>query len=291
VTRRFALLVNPASAGGRPLAILPAVTAELDRLGARHRTVRTRGVEHAREEAVAAADAGETVATLGGDGLVRPVAGVLRGREAALAVLPGGRGNDFARALGIPPDPVAATRVAVEGGERLLDVAEVDGTPYIGIASLGFDSEANRVANEARLVRGNLVYLYAALRALAAWRPATFWVTVDGAGHTVTGYSVAVANSKAYGGGMFLMPHAELDDGQLDVLMIERHSKLRFLRDLPKVFKGTHLDSPYAHLLRGSAVEVRADRPFDVYADGDAIGRTPARMRVQPRCLRVVVPA
>ena len=289
--RRFALIVNPAAAGGRPLAVLPKVKGELDRLGVEHRTVQSLGVDHVRREAAAAAAVGEVVAALGGDGLLRPLAGALRGSDGALAIVPCGRGNDFARVLGLPRDPVAAVRVAVGGRERLVDVAEVDGVPYVGIASLGFDSDANRIANEARLIPGNLVYLYAGLRTLAGWQPATFSVTVDGERYDLTGYSVAVGNSKAYGGGMFLLPHAELDDGQLDVLMVERHPKVRFLATLPKVFRGTHLPSRYAHVLRGRVVEVDADRPFDVYADGDPIGATPATMRVERRSLRVIVPA
>ena len=90
--------------------------------------------------------------------------------------------------LGVPTDPAEAARVAVEGEERLLDVANVEGTPFMGIASFGFDSDANRIANEAKLVKGNAVYLYAALRALAAWKAATFTVNVDGERHTMTGY-------------------------------------------------------------------------------------------------------
>ncbi len=113
---------------------------------------------------------------------------------------------------------------------------------------------------------------------------------MDGTRHAATGYSVAVGNSRSFGGGMFLLPHAELDDGKLEVLMIERHSKLGYLRGLPKVFKGTHLDSPYVHLLQGREVRVDADRPFEVYADGDPIGATPATMRIEARTLRVVVP-
>jgi YegS/Rv2252/BmrU family lipid kinase len=304
VSRRFALLVNPASAGGRGLQALPRIHAVLDELGAPHRTVTTRSIEHAGDEAARAAEQSETVAAVGGDGLLRPLAGALRGKEGELALIPCGRGNDLARVLGIPRDVSAATRVAVEGEWRLLDVAEAGGpeaagaadragnrlTPYMGIASLGFDSDANRIANEAKLVRGNAVYLYAALRALAAWKPASFSVTVDGKRHDVSGYSVAVGNSKAYGGGMFLLPQAELDDGQLDVLITKRCSKLTFLRNLPRVFKGTHLDSPYVELLRGEAVEVASDRPFVVYADGDPIAVTPATMRVERRCLRVIVP-
>jgi YegS/Rv2252/BmrU family lipid kinase len=289
-SRSFALLVNPSAGGGRAQRALPAVKAELDRLGAAHRTVETKSTEHAAEEARLAAEAGETVAALGGDGFVRPLAGALRGSSAAVAIVPGGRGNDLARVLGVPSDPAEAARLAVEGEEWLMDVAEVDGTPYVGIASLGFDSDANRIANDAKLVKGNLVYLYAALRALAGWKPAAFDVTVDGKRHEVTGYCVAVGNSKAYGGGMFMLPDAVLDDGELDVIIVGHQSKLRALIDLPKVFKGTHVNRPNAHLARGREVEVNADRPFAVYADGDPVGATPATMRVRKRCLRVIRP-
>jgi YegS/Rv2252/BmrU family lipid kinase len=291
VSRRFALLVNPASAGGRALEALPQVHAALDGLGAPHRTVTTRSIVHAHEEAQTAAAEGETVVAVGGDGLLRPIAGALKGTESAVAVIPAGRGNDFARVLGIPTDPGEAARLAVEGEERLLDVASVDGTPYMGIASFGFDSDANRIANEARLVKGDAVYIYAALRALTAWKPAGFTVTVDGERHSFTGYTVAVGNSKVYGGGMFILPMAELDDGLLDVIVCERVGKLRFLRDLPKVFKGRHLDLPYTKFLRGEVIEVSSDRPFVIYADGDPIGATPAIIRVERRCLRAIAPS
>jgi YegS/Rv2252/BmrU family lipid kinase len=214
-----------------------------------------------------------------------------KGTASALALIPCGRGNDLARVLGVPTDPTAAAELAVRGPEKLIDVANVDGTPYLGIASFGFDSDANRIANDAKLVRGNAVYLYAALRALAAWKPASFTVTVDGEPHELRGYSVAVGNSKAYGGGMFVLPQAELDDGRLDVLVSMEASKLTFVRELPKVFKGAHLDSPHVQFLRGEVIELTSDRPFVIYGDGDPIGTTPATVRVEPRCLRIVVPA
>jgi len=291
VSRTFALFVNPASAGGRALEALPKVHATLDDLGAPHRTVTTRSIDHAYEEAMSAVAQGETVVALGGDGLLRPLAGALKGTDSALAVVPCGRGNDFARVLGIPTDAADAARLAVEGEERLLDVANVDGTPYMGIASFGFDSDANRIANEVKRVKGDAVYIYAALRALSAWKAARFTVTVDGERYEFTGYTVAVGNSKVYGGGMFILPMAELDDGKLDVIVCEQIGKLRFLRDLPKVFRGRHLDLPYVKFLRGEEIEVSSDRPFVIYADGDPIGATPAMMRVERRCLRVIAPS
>ena len=207
--------------------------------------------------------------------------------------MPCGRGNDLARVLGIPTDPAEAARMAVQGQERLLDVANVEGTPYMGIASFGFDSDANRIANEAKLVRGN-ARVRCTRRCGRSWpgRPARFKVAVDGERHEFTGYTVAVGNSKAYGGGMYVLPEAELDDGRLDVMFVKDASKLRFLRLLPNVFKGTHGEvASTSSSTRGEEIEVSADRPFAIYADGDPIGATPAIIRVEPRCLRVIAPA
>ena len=117
---------------------------------------------------------------LSGDGLVGTVAGALHGTDGVLGVLPGGRGNDFARVLGIPFEIEAACAVLAEGTVRSVDLGAVGDRPFIGVASVGFDSEANHIANRTRAVRGNLVYLYSALRALAAWRPAHFALELDG---------------------------------------------------------------------------------------------------------------
>jgi YegS/Rv2252/BmrU family lipid kinase len=291
LSRRFALLVNPASAGGKALKALPVVHETLDRLGAAHRTITTRSSEHAAEEAAKAAADGETVAALSGDGTLRPLAEALKGTGGALPLIPCGRGNDLARVLAIPTDPAQAAQIAVEGPERLIDVGVVDGTPFVGIASFGFDSEANRIANEAKHIRGTAVYLYAALRALAAWKPAAFTLTIDGNRHEYRGYSIAVGNSKAYGGGMLVLPQAELDDGRLDVLVSKDAPRLTFLRGVLQTFKAAHVDSPHAEFLRGEVIEVGSDRPFVIFGDGDPIGATPATMRVEPRCLPVIVPA
>jgi YegS/Rv2252/BmrU family lipid kinase len=292
VTRDLLLLCNPTAAGGRAVRRLPEAEAELRRLGATFRTVQTLGSDHARDLARQAGEAGQTVAALGGDGLLRVLSGALRDTDGALAILPAGRGNDLARVLGIPDDVVEAARVAVHGRDRMLDVAEAEGEPYLGIASLGFDSDANRIANESRVVRGNLVYLYAALRALWSWHPAGFTVTVDGETRALRGYSVGVCNSKAYGGGMYVAPQAELDDGELDLVACGPVSKATFLtRVVPKIFRGAHLDEDYMTVMRGREITVAADRPFRVYADGDPIGDAPITVTVRPRCLRVVVPA
>jgi YegS/Rv2252/BmrU family lipid kinase len=252
--------------------------------------VQTEALEHAIHEAREAAKHGETTVVMSGDGLIGQIGGVLAEGEVPLGIIPGGRGNDLARVLGIPTEIDGAVDVLAAGRSRRIDVGEVNGHRFLGIASCGLDSDANRIANEAELISGHLVYLYAGLRTLAAWRPARFTVTLDGRDHQFTGYSVAAANNKAYGGGMILAPDAQLDDGQLDVVMIADIPKLRYLANLPTVFKGTHVEKEGVTVLRAAEVKIRADRPFTVYADGDHLADLPATVRVLPRALSVIAP-
>ena len=146
------------------------------------------------------------------------------------------------------------------------------------------------IANSTRLPLGTNVYVYGALRALASWKHATWSVEIDGSEHGFSGYSVAVANSGVFGGGMYLVPDASLDDGMLDVALIAAHGKINYLRGLPRIFKGTHVDDPAFKLLRGREITFRADRPFTAYADGDPVAPLPLTVRVLPGALRVVTP-
>ena len=293
------LIVNPSAGGGRAAKIAPEIEQALRDGGRTVRTVHTRDLDHARALAGEAAASGETIAALSGDGLVGVLADTLRELPGSvLGVLPGGRGNDLARVLEIPSDPAGACRVLAEGVARPLDlglVEPLDGGPpraFVGIASVGFDSDANRIANEAPPALGGLVYAYGALRALISWRPARFELELDGGErHAFTGYTVAAANSRAYGGGMFAAPGAMLDDGMLDVIAIEDVSRMRFLRGLPRVFKGTHVEMDSVRVFRCSGVTISADRPFEMYADGDPVGALPARVSALRGAVTVVTPA
>lgn len=288
------LLVNPSAGGGRARGAAPGVERRLRELGQDVRREDTRDLDHARALAREAASAGETVAVLSGDGMIGAVADALRETSGAvLGVLPGGRGNDLARVLKISQDPIEACATIAEGVPRALDVGEVGGRAFVGIASVGFDSDANRIANEAPAWLGNLVYAYGALRALLAWHPARFEIELDPPGerHTCTAYTVGAANSQAYGGGMRAAPDARLDDGLLDVVVLQSISKVRFVtRILPRVFRGTHVREPSVSVWRAREISVSADRPFTMYADGDPIGELPVRVRALPGAVTVLVP-
>jgi YegS/Rv2252/BmrU family lipid kinase len=289
MSRDVALIANPAAGGGRLGRLLPGVERWLRAHKVAFHTEHTRDIEHARELARAAAEAGEVAAAFGGDGIVGAVAGALVGTDGTLAILPGGRGNDFARALGIPRSPVAACSVFEHGRERQIDVGEVDGKRFVGIASCGFDSDANRIANETR-VPGSAAYVYAAVRALMRWKAAQFTVALDDGELRFRGYSVAAANGPAFGGGMFLAPEASLEDGRFDVVSIAGVSRLRFAALLPTVFNGSHVRVAEVDVRRSRDVTISADRPFTLYADGDPIAELPATIRTLPSAVRVLVP-
>jgi YegS/Rv2252/BmrU family lipid kinase len=284
------LLVNPSSGGGKALKLLPRVEAVLDSRRVPFRVVRTKSLEHGVAKALGAVEAGELPVVVSGDGMIGAIGGAMAGGATPLGIVPVGRGNDLARVLGIPTEPEEAIEIALAGHVRTIDVGEANGKPFLGIASVGFDSDANRIANQSRL-GGNLVYAYAALRTLIAWKPARFTIAIGEQRTRMEGYSVVVANNSAYGGGMYIAPDADLEDGQFDVVTLAKLGKLRYLGNLPKVFKGTHVRIPQVQVVRASRLSLSASRPFAVYADGEHLTDLPADLRVIPHALGVLVPA
>lgn len=284
------LLVNPSSAGGRSLKLLPRVEAALDARRAAFRVAKTRSLEHGAELALAAAEAGELPVVVSGDGLLGAIGGAMAGAETPLGLIPAGRGNDLARALGIPTEPEVAVATVLAGRSRRIDVGEANGKRFLGIASIGFDSECNRLANETHWLRGNSVYAYSMVRTLIGWRPARFTIVAGGERRRLSGYFIAVANNSVYGGGMWVAPDAVIDDGEFDVVAIGEVGKLRFLRGLGEVLKGTHLGREEVSVFRAPRLRIEASRPFPVYADGDHLTDLPVDLRVLPRCLSILVP-
>lgn len=287
--RPLTLLVHPTSGGGRTKKLLPQVEDALDKRHVAFRVERTASAQHAVDLALRAADLGEMPVVMSGDGLIGVVGGALAGGDVPIGIIPAGRGNDLARALGIPSDPGGAVEVLAARRVRVIDVGEANGRRFLSIASVGFDSECNRIANKSRF-RGNLVYAYSVPRALAGWKPARFTLRIGDESQRFSGYSVAAANSSTFGGGMRVAPDALLDDGEFDIVMIGEVGKLRYLTNLPKVFKGSHVDNEEVRIVRASRFELSASRPFTIYADGDPLTDLPASFRVLPRALSIVAP-
>ena len=291
---RALLVFNPTAGGGRAGRMAPRVAELLVAHGVEVDQHQTRSLEDARVAACEAARDVDAVAAMGGDGTVGACAAGLAdagpGAGAALAVIPAGGGNDAARSLGLPArDPLAAAALLTRLRRRPADLATVAGRGYLNVAGAGFDSEVNRVANQHLGWAGNHPrYVGAVLAQLAVGRTNRFRLVLDGHAQEVTGWLIAVANGPSYGGGMHVAPRASLADGLLDVIVIADIGKLEFLRTFPKVFTGRHIEHPAVAVHRAAKVELDADRPLHVYADGEPAGTLPATFGVRPAALTVL---
>jgi diacylglycerol kinase family enzyme len=128
------------------------------------------------------------------------------------------------------------------------------------------------------------------VRTLLGWRSARFTLALGEESKRISGYFVAVANNSVYGGGMYIAPDAELDDGEFDVVSIGEGGKLQFLWGLKDVLKGSHLSKDSVDVFRTPRLDLDASRPFPVYADGDHLTDLPVSLRVLPRSLSILVP-
>lgn len=238
------------------------------------------------------------VLACGGDGTVRAVADALAGTGVALGLLPTGTGNLLARTLGTPLELAAATRVALTGTDRPIDVGRlrVDAEPaeqiFLVMAGTGFDAAIMQSTPEVLKVRvGPLAYVFAGLRALRGHRT-RLTLTFDG-GEPLRRRSrtVVVGNSGTLLGGLVLMPSAAVDDGQLDVVNISPKGVAGWVAVAVRVMTRRRHGHPRVEHWQASAVDVTADEPQPAQVDGDPIGDvTRLRIRVEPQALVVRVP-
>ena len=299
MTVALVVVVNPTSGRGRGARLVPEVRQRLTALGLEHEVVLSESpLDPPRIARQAAEDGAEIVAALGGDGMAGMVGSALVGTRTALAVIPAGTGNDFAGFLGFKRGkPLRALPSLVDPEIMDIDAVRITGSAggaeahFINVAGAGFDSEVNETANRMKTrVQGTAKYVAAVLSTLRRYQPAQFEVTVDGEHHSLSGMLVAVGNGRSYGGGMQVCPDASLSDGLLEVCVVGAMGRGEFVRNFPRVFRGTHTTHPKVTMLRGSRVEIAADRHFDIYADGEQSLPLPAAFEVLPSSLRVVVP-
>ena len=283
------LLVNPTSGGGRGLRLWPRTAEALRSAGYESTVSITENLDDATAHARAAAP-GSLLAVLGGDGFLGAAAAGARDSGAVVLPLAGGRGNDTVRRLGLGLDPAKTVATIGDLMVRELDLGLVNGRPYFGVANVGFDGLANEYGNNARLNLGPFVYLYGGLKAFLAWKDVTFTLSVDGTETTFPGWFVAVGNVGQYGGGLRICPLALADDGQLDVVSLGRATILGVAATFLRSYRGTHLRQPNITFSSGTSVTISANKPLNIYADGEKVAALPAVVGVAPAAVKVLVP-
>jgi diacylglycerol kinase (ATP) len=286
----IALVVNPTSGKGRGGEVRTAVEERLRAGGASVRTIVGTGADDARDLCHAAVTEGiDALVALGGDGMVHLALQAVAGTETPLGIVPAGTGNDLATCLGVPADPVAAAALVLAGSRRRID-AVTTGERWFGcVLGAGFDSAVNERANRMRWPRGSSRYDLAIALELPRFKALPFRITLDGELWETDAMLVAVGNAQSYGAGIRITPDARIDDGLLDVCVLEPVSKLEFVRTLPKARTGRHVEHPAVTVKRAKVVMLESPGVV-AYADGERMGPLPITCECVAGAVQVFAP-
>jgi diacylglycerol kinase (ATP) len=293
------ILANPTAGGGLGREAVPRLKAfaSQKQWNAEFRSVESSAefAQIAREEAAAGR---ERIFALGGDGTFQALLNAVAGNsDVSIGVLPAGGGNDLAAALGLPIDPVKAVELILTQGEAVyLDAARArtaDGAErlYMGGGGVGLDAEAAQFANGVyRKMRGRSRYLLSAIRALAEFRGVQVRASLEGAEQTSlqgTALVLGILNTPSYGGGLRLAPEARLEDGRLDLVLLENLGALEIARMLPRLAVSGEIRTERIQRHRITHARIETERPCAFHADGEIIGMTPVEITVVPGAMRV----
>lgn len=295
---KFYIILNPYADRGQASSVWPAVRRCFDAAGVHWQMEQTQSPHHATVLAEQAAHAGwPAVIVIGGDGTINEVVnGLMRasGGQSTLpiGVIPAGSGNDFVKLLGIPLNDVpTAVRTILHGRIRCVDVGRADSRYFINGVGWGFDGMVAMEAEHSTRLRGFLLYGWALLKALRQYHAAPVTLTIDGRDMSDDVVMVAMTNGACHGGGFWICPHAQLDDGHLDVCVAQNMPLLPLLTLILQVIRGAHTNHPRVWFETGQVVELRSSVPMPAHMDGEVVGPALTKIVVEvlPRRLRVLV--
>ncbi|MBA8823698.1 diacylglycerol kinase (ATP) [Saccharopolyspora lacisalsi] len=292
---RSVLLVNPLAGDGVAARLAGPVADHLRSVAEVSVVTAASATASGRNATGAVAEGAGVLVVLGGDGLVHEAVQACAGTDTALAVIPTGTGNDLARALGMPLDPLTAARVVAESistaSVSVIDLGgAVGGEWFATVLCAGFDSKVNARVNRMRWPRGKRRYDLAVLRELLGLAAMPLRVETERGGIETAATLVAVGNTSHYGGGVPICPDADPTDGLLDVTVVGEVTRRDLLGILPRLRTGRHVDHPAVRTLRTSSVRLSGENGWLAFADGEPQARLPLTLRCSREKLRVIRP-
>lgn len=294
---RARVILNPSSGRERGPEHVELLTTKLKHRYDDVTMVVTSGDGDAERAAtIAVADGCDALFVAGGDGTLNEAmnglvtAGGLA--KVIVGVVPFGTGNDFAAALGIPLETEPALEILLEGRERAVDLGEVNGRVFVNTSGGGFIAAVSvAVTPQLKTIAGRLAYLIGGAQALFEFEPVGAFVTLSPGPVQISRslYAFAVCNSRLIAGGRLIAPDAVIDDGLLDVCLIEAMSAIEFVALARKVADGDHVKDPRVLYYQAQSVRVELDRSVHVNTDGEVFEDTRCDYRVLPRAARFLV--
>ena len=292
----IAVIINPSAGRARRVPVherAGLAAAIIERHGHRAEVFVTERPGHACDFAKAAAARGaRLVVAWGGDGTINDVASALAfGQQAAMGIIPAGSGNGLARALGIDTDPARALADAVAAPPRRIDVGELGGRLFVNVAGIGFDAHVaarfNRPGNPTRGLAG---YALSTARGLMSYSPRHYEIVSAGRRRSVRALFVAIANGTEFGNQIRIAPGASVDDGVLDLVVVEERSRLTTIWNMRRLLTNSIEAAPIWSCERVREATIKSDAPMAFHVDGEPVtGGTELQVRIHPAALQVCV--
>lgn len=231
----------------------------------------------------------DTIVAVGGDGTIYEVINGIAGSDINLGIIPAGTGNDLARTVGIPEDTDTALNLILQNCVKPIDIGSVNGKYFTNVASIGFDAEVvKELENIKKIASGTWAYIISVFKTLMTYRSKKVQLLLD---HRLIEREillVAIANGKFYGGGMMVAPNADISDGYLDICLINKVPKLRFVKLFPTIFKGTHVQFPEVEYFKAKQVKILTNGNI-VNCDGEIVGCTPIAFKIADFKINLIV--
>jgi YegS/Rv2252/BmrU family lipid kinase len=289
---KILVITNPLAGGGKTLRLLPKIRQWLSASPHEFSFTIPESPDRMRLEIMKAAAQGiEALLLIGGDGTVHQALPAIAETKIPFGFLPCGRGNDFARNIGLPSKLKKSCSLPSNPSFHQVDLPRINHIPFVAVAYVGFDAEVNKLANDGRgYFGGTLGYIVCVLKTLKNFRPFEVEITIDDLTWRERVMMVTVANAPFYGGGMKIAPDANMNDGVLDICIVKEISKLELLWEFPKVFKGTHIYHPRIMIKSGRRIRLTSDEHREIFADGEYAGNLPAECTIGNQMIQIMSP-
>lgn len=274
--RKYLFIVNPEAGGSRAGKLIDVIDNRMKKLGQAYKIISTKGPHDATDIAAGNLDHYTDIIAVGGDGTVNEVArALIDNKKGLLGIIPSGTGNDLSLSLGIPRDAEKALELILDDNRKIreIDVCSINDKPYLNISTIGFDAKVVKMTNTIKkIIKSELSYIISVLLNLITFRKSSVELIIDGESHHINSFLLAVGNGKYYGGGMPIMPSAQMDNGFLEVCSVKDASNLKVLTLFPSIFKAEHIKHrKYVSIYRAKEVIAHITENMILNVDGELI--------------------